>query len=225
VGLFDSHVHLKPKDTHAPSNAERTKASSGEIAARSLESSAKNIARGAKAVRKIRPNASGYSAEFESLVGIADRNNGFCLKSLFQRPCDTRGHEHEVWFAERDGGRVLKATHPNKCGLTLGKDRNALPTQYFRRLALQCRVFGDDIRYECLWHSSEGLRIVTSQPAIRAERQTRLRWKHCLPRSDLSQSLLMGVSFGTASQIEFWPLTHILEISLLQVMALLCRLT
>ena len=74
------------------------------------------LAGGAEAVRRVRADPSDYSAEFESLVAYAERH-GFFDHPLNHTPPRAHGHEHEVWMAD-DSERVLKATYPNKFGLT-----------------------------------------------------------------------------------------------------------
>ena len=158
------------KGTDRSSPAPAPGGASRENRASPLELAADDIARGAAAVRRVRADASDYSAEFESLIDFAQRL-GFCEDERLTAPPDTRGHEHEVWFSERDR-RVLKATYPNKFGLTLGVHRDATPSQYLRRLALQNRVFDDDIRLIGVWNDRGRLRIVTSQPMIEGRTAT-----------------------------------------------------
>ena len=84
-------------------------------------------------------------------------------------PEDASGGEHRVYFDEQSG-RYLKATIPDKqkgYGIALGSfTHGATPAEYLDRLVLQNRIFGDDLRLECVVLKNGKPVIVTSQPAI-----------------------------------------------------------
>ena len=84
-------------------------------------------------------------------------------------PEDASGGEHLVHFDE-PSCRYLKATIPEKqkgYGIALGSfTHGATPSEYLDRLALQNRIFDDDIRLERVVLKNGKPVIVTSQPAI-----------------------------------------------------------
>lgn len=96
------------------------------------------------------------------------------IREQFPRPLRApqgRGGEHIVSL-DPLSGRFLKATRPEAqlgFGIALGDYiRGATLSEYLDRLALQNRLFSDDISLECVVpHSGRGISIVTSQPAIK----------------------------------------------------------
>ena len=139
-------------------------------AQRSLESSADFTRGGAQAAPDhdaTEPErAARIEAEQQRLVEWAEAN-GKLGGSV--PPEDASGGEHRVHFDERSG-RYLKATIPDKqkgYGIALGSfTHGATPSEYLDRLALQNRIFADDIRLERVVLKGGKPVIVTSQPAI-----------------------------------------------------------
>lgn len=83
----------------------------------------------------------------------------------------TRGSEHEVWFA--NDGRVIKATHPGEYGRVFGPDRFATLDQYIERIRLTVELFGLDWQIHGLHGSGRNTRVVTSQPIFLGKPATR----------------------------------------------------
>lgn len=83
----------------------------------------------------------------------------------------TRGSEHEVWFAE--GGRVIKATHAGECGRAFGPSRFASREEYLERIRLTAEVFGLDWQVHGVYGHGRQARIVTSQPIFLGTPATR----------------------------------------------------
>jgi hypothetical protein len=115
-----------------------------------------------------------FSATFSALIDWAQACSFVRPKSdfpIFYRPPDAYGQEHEAWFHE-NAGRWLKATYPNKFGLSWGCDGSATPLEYFSRLDLQNSFFGDDIHLEAIVQCGSHIRVLTSQPHIPGEAAT-----------------------------------------------------
>ena len=87
-------------------------------------------------------------------------------------PEDARGGEHTVYFDEQFN-RYIKSTIPEKhkgYGIALGSyTHGATPSEYLDRLALQNRIFNDDLRLERIVVRNAKPIIVTSQPFISGE--------------------------------------------------------
>ena len=87
-------------------------------------------------------------------------------------PEDARGGEHTVYFDEQFN-RYIKSTIPEKhkgYGIALGSyTHGATPSEYLDRLALQNRIFNDDLRLERIVVRNAKPIIVTSQPCISGE--------------------------------------------------------
>ena len=152
------------RESGVDANTGTNQRGSGETASLSPESAASDIGARAAEVKRARPGASDYSAQFESLVDFA-QERGFYETRLIREPKFGSGNEHEVWYDE-DSSRIIKATYPNKFGFTIGAGRDATPVQYLDRLALQNEVFGDEICVEGVANELGRIRIVTSQPYI-----------------------------------------------------------
>jgi hypothetical protein len=91
------------------------------------------------------------------------------------------GNEHLICF-EENSSRWIKATTPDRFGFIADTDfrlnkatqqweggailREALPSEYLRRLLLHNDVFKDDVKMEAIAVGGHGLQVVTSQPAI-----------------------------------------------------------
>jgi hypothetical protein len=82
-------------------------------------------------------------------------------------PEDTSGGEHQIHYS---ADRYLKATIPEKhkgYGIALGSyTHGATPSEYLDRLALQNKIFNDDLRLEFVIGNNGIPIIVTSQPFI-----------------------------------------------------------
>ena len=133
----------------------------GPLAGTAPEILADRLPSGAAAVRRARPDASDYSAGFESLVNLAEGH--FLDPSILPARLAAAGQEHIVWPGEAIG-RTFKATYPNQFGKTIGE---ATPQTYFERLGLANQIFGDDIRMEGLVNDGGKLRVVTSQTTVK----------------------------------------------------------
>ena len=90
-------------------------------------------------------------------------------------PAFARGGEHEVFFQKRTQ-RYLKATRLDRqrgYGIALGsRTHGATPSEYLDRLALQNRIFDDDIRLERIVANNGQPIIITSQPFIKGDTPT-----------------------------------------------------
>ncbi len=84
-------------------------------------------------------------------------------------PEDSRGGEHRVFYCKKTD-RYLKSTIPEKhkgFGIALGSHTHgATPSEYLDRLALQNKIFNDDIRLEWVVVKEGMPVIITSQPFI-----------------------------------------------------------
>jgi hypothetical protein len=70
--------------------------------------------------------------------------------------------EHEVWL-DSGSGRVFKATHGRRYGLSFSGDGDGNALDYLRRLVLCNRLFNTELRLEGIWLDRNELRIVVSQ--------------------------------------------------------------
>lgn len=86
-----------------------------------------------------------------------------------------RGGEHEVYF-EKCSKRYIKATRLDRhkgYGIALGShSHGATPSEYLDRIALQNKIFEDDIRLDLIVENKGKPIIITSQPAVRGEAPT-----------------------------------------------------
>lgn len=89
-----------------------------------------------------------------------------------------KGKEHQV--SKNIDGRIYKSTYPNKFGLTVAFDKNgepkifpASPVEYFKRLDLQNKLFGDDIQIEGLQSKKDETKVLTSQPFYKGRQATK----------------------------------------------------
>jgi hypothetical protein len=108
-------------------------------------------------------------AEQRRLIEWA-RANGKIAPGGRLPPAFARGGEHQVYFHKRTR-RYFKATLPERhfgYGIALGSIvHGATPSEYVDRLALQNRIFDDDIRLERIIANRGFPIVVTSQPAIK----------------------------------------------------------
>jgi hypothetical protein len=137
-----------------------------ETAPYSCQSARDHIAAAGRAIRDASPTRTRYSAEFEALYDYAESTG---LKFPFGEipdPPEMAGQEHVVWRST-DRRRVFKATKPNEFGVAVGYSTSVPASDYFSRLSLANRVFGDDIIFEGVATTANGkLQVVTSQPLI-----------------------------------------------------------
>jgi len=86
---------------------------------------------------------------------------------------DAHGDEHEVWFA---GEHVIKLTYPDFFGLRVlyrpDEDKRCLPCEYFERWVLHNELFGDDVSIPGAFGTTEGMRTVLIQKAIKGHPAT-----------------------------------------------------
>jgi len=144
---------------------------SGRTSADSLESAASYLQGSAGTGDQGNVRRSKFRHAFEALLVWGEDQGRIKDAQEFAflaDPPTAAGHEHEVWFDEKTN-RWFKATYPNLFGLGWGHSESATAEEYFRRLVLQNRFFGDDIRLEALVNSDRRLRVLTSQPHIRGE--------------------------------------------------------
>ncbi len=103
------------------------------------------------------------------------KENGKLSRSRRLPPAFAHGGEHDVFFQKRTH-RYLKATRLDRqrgYGIALGSvTHGATPSEYLDRLALQNRIFHDDIRLERLVENDGRPIILTSQPAIKGKEPT-----------------------------------------------------
>jgi hypothetical protein len=103
-------------------------------------------------------------------------------------PVFARGGEHEVFFQKRTQ-RYLKATRLDRqkgYGIALGsRTHGATPSEYLDRLALQNRIFDDDIRLERIVVKNDRPIIIISQPAIKGD----------APTQDALDELMLGKGY------------------------------
>lgn len=163
-------------EPYVASNASDAATAPTEGALRRLEDRSPEAAAGftrgrAGEIRRASPGRSKFSAEFEALYDWADQNSRLSEAPIADRPSDSHGQEHEIWY-EPEQGRVFKATYPNQFGLAVNAEGTASPLQYLERLGWQNEVFGDDIRIERIAIENGKLRILTSQPYIDAPSAT-----------------------------------------------------
>ena len=112
-----------------------------------------------------------FTASFSALIDWAQDRSFVKPKSdfpIFYRSPDAFGQEHEVWYHE-NLGRWLKATYPNKFGISWKGEASATPLEYFTRLDLQNNYFGDDVFLEAIVQCDAQIRVLTSQPHISGE--------------------------------------------------------
>ncbi len=119
------------------------------------------------------------------------------------------GGEHDIYEVVEKAGhglrpRIFKATRPLYAGITpravklqgggvrVAQD-DASPLEYLDRQLLQNMVLGDDIWFEGIWESSEGLRLVISQRVLNGE----------LPERDEVAVMLEGRGFVNVGE-NFW---------------------
>ena len=90
-------------------------------------------------------------------------------------PPFAHGGEHDVFFHKR-AQRYVKATRLDRqrgYGIALGSlTHGATPSEYLDRLALQNRIFNDDIRLERIAENDGKPIILTSQPFIKGVEPT-----------------------------------------------------
>jgi hypothetical protein len=108
-------------------------------------------------------------------------------------PAFAQGGEHDVYFQKRTQ-RYLKATRLDRqkgYGIALGSfTHGATPSEYLDRLALQNRIFNDDIRLERVVNNDGKPVIITSQPTIKGSEPTQgaldelMAGKGCLKLSE-----------------------------------------
>lgn len=107
--------------------------------------------------------------EQQRLIQWAEENAKLGRSSRLP-PAFARGGEHQVYFQKRTG-RYIKATLPDRqkgYGIALGSfTHGAMPSEYLDRLALQNRIFHDDIRLERIVANHGKPIIIISQPAIK----------------------------------------------------------
>jgi hypothetical protein len=164
-GFDTEHKSTENNPQHDAANDER-RSLRGQNAPSSCESARDYLAAGARAIRAASPHRSRFAAEFEALLDYVAQNGLEFPAHLIPDPAPASGQEHGVWPAG-DTGRVYKATWSNRFGLTIGGA--ASPLQYFERLCLANRVFGDDIAFEGVAKVAGKIRVVTSQRFIVGE--------------------------------------------------------
>ncbi len=103
------------------------------------------------------------------------KENGKLSRSRRLPPAFAHGGEHDVYFQKRTQ-RYLKATRLDRqrgYGIALGSfTHGATPSEYLDRLALQNRIFNDDIRLERIVKNDGKPIILTSQPSIKGAEPT-----------------------------------------------------
>lgn len=108
-------------------------------------------------------------AEQRQLIQWAKENRKLSRSGRLP-PAFAHGGEHDVFFQKRTQ-RYLKATRLDRqrgYGIALGSlTHGAVPSEYLDRLALQNRIFDDDIRLERIVENDGKAIILTSQPAIK----------------------------------------------------------
>jgi hypothetical protein len=139
-----------------------------------LESAEGHVARSTGASRQAHESGNAFAHAFKALLEWGEASGLIRPESDFpflKRFPDGHGNEHECWFDE-SSNRWLKATFANRFGLAWGRDGTATPAEYLKRLILQNRYFGDDIRLIALVNCDGRLRVLTSQPHIFGEPAT-----------------------------------------------------
>ena len=109
--------------------------------------------------------------EQERLIAWAKKNRKLSPSRRLP-PFFAEGGEHRVYY-RKSSQRYVKATRTDRhrgYGIALGSFvHGATPSEYLDRLALQNRVFNDDIRLEWIVLNANGPIIITSQPAIQGD--------------------------------------------------------
>ena len=148
----------------AKETSRRAKADSPKSAARYIRGSAEAILKGGARL-------SHYSAEKLALIEWAHaRELVLPFSYIEQFDYLVSGAEHRVYKSDRESKLAIKATHCNRFGHSTEEEgKGATPVQYFKRLAWQNYLFGDDIRILGVCCDEENqVEIVTSQPWINA---------------------------------------------------------
>jgi len=118
-----------------------------------------------------------YIEEVQIFKQIA-RDQDYLLKEApveLNTPCDDFGNEHQEWFNEGDA-IYLKATWADNFGMKVvylpHEERKASPIDYLERWLLHNQVFGDSVKFLGILETSEGMRLLITQPAILGEPAT-----------------------------------------------------
>jgi hypothetical protein len=113
-------------------------------------------------------------AEQRRLIQWA-KENGKLSRSRRVPPAFAHGGEHDVFFQKRTQ-RYRKTTRLDRqrgYGIALGSlTHGATPSEYLDRLALQNRIFEDNIRLERIVENDGRPIIITSQPSIKGHSPT-----------------------------------------------------
>ena len=113
-------------------------------------------------------------AEQRRLIQWA-KENGKLSRSRRVPPAFAHGGEHDVFF-QKSTQRYRKASRLDRqrgYGIALGSlTHGATPSEYLDRLALQNRIFDDNIRLERIVENDGRPIILTSQPSIKGQEPT-----------------------------------------------------
>lgn len=157
-------IDAEPNDIHASAlaDASRTLESAADFTRGSCAPAPDHDADHASRTKRV-------EAEQQRLILWA-KENGKLSSSSRLPPFFARGGEHEVFY-QKSTRRYVKATRLDKqkgYGIALGSNTHgATPSEYLDRLALQNKIFDDDIRLERVVENDGKPIIVTSQPSIK----------------------------------------------------------
>ena len=135
-------------------------------------------------------------AEQQRLIQWA-KENGKLGSSRRRPPVFAGGGEHNVFFQKRTQ-RYIKATRLDRhkgYGIAFGfLSHGATPSEYFDRIALQNRIFEDDIRLERVLDNEGKPIVITSQSSIKGHP----------PTQDALDELMLGKGYEKLAEGAFY---------------------
>lgn len=137
-----------------------------------LQAHVEELRRRGEAIARLQGGSTYYHEEFGIFRAYAEEA-GLHLPAppeALNRPPDEEGNEHQVWF-DAASETYLKATWPDFFGMLVihrpHEEPKASPVAYLERWHLHNEIFGDDVAFLGAYASTEGLRLLIRQPALK----------------------------------------------------------